>query len=257
MMRRGLAMMAMMACAVAGLVTGGSRAAPALAQVGRTIPTCSNTKTNFAGNFWQRSDNDVEGIRAPIDLRRSGVVCRTKGVAAAWIGIEPGANGAVTQIGFFHYYDPNLGTGRFCKFWENYPKNFAQIYYCFNGDDDVFTYFRISLYNDNGTARYGIDDCGTSGGYNPNCHQEDGTQAAYNNPYGVATAEGQGECQTQIMGSVSDPQKYGNMSYPLEGQTGSGWLQRNFLCCYVPDNCSNYTWGLASEGLRTWDLRVP
>lgn len=85
-----------------------------------------------------------------------------------------------------------------------------------------FTYFRVASYNDNGTIRYNISDCGQSEGYNPNCHELDGTQAAYSEPVGYATAEDH-SCESEIMGTNSDPQKYGNMNYPpREGPAQAG-----------------------------------
>lgn len=112
-MWRGLVILTMTVCASVCLVAGAARAAPASARV----DICTGSNVNFSGIGWYRSDNDVEGIRAPIDFRASGTICQPGGAAYAWIGIGPFCTqncGQITQAGWAHTCDSSLGMIEYC-----------------------------------------------------------------------------------------------------------------------------------------------
>jgi hypothetical protein len=251
-------MMRGMATMVAVLLAGGSvglgvRAAPAPPN-----PSCSNTDVEFVDQTWTRSLNDVLGVRAPIDLRTNGVVCATDGTSSSWIGIQNAAGDQLTQIGFLHYYDTSLQTGVFCKFWENVP-NPPQEYDCGITNNDTNTYFEIEQYISESEALYAIDDCGSSGGYG-SCTLENGNEAAFSSPFGVAAAEIHGACDSYMMGSESDPERYGTDSYPLEGDVPNGWAERTWSSVQYPTSpacaVSDYSGDAFSQGFRSWDIRT-
>jgi hypothetical protein len=211
---------------------------------------------DFVFQDWTRSLNDVQGIRAPIDLRTNGVVCSPNGTSSSWIGIQDGSH--LTQIGFLHYYDTNLQTGVFCKFWENLP-NPPQLYSCGISNNDTYTYYKIQEYNDGSTVAYAIDDCGSSGGYS-SCTQKNGTEGAYANPFGVVAAEIHGACGSYVMGSSADPERVGTDSFPLEGDVPNGWAERTWSSISYPTSpacaVSDYSGDAFTQGFRSWDVRT-
>jgi hypothetical protein len=80
--------------------------------------TCAG-KGSFPNYQWTRTDNDIEGVRAPIQMRLDGAFCTapvTLPFNAAWIGIQNQAATKLAQIGLYHY-QPSPGNARFCRFW--------------------------------------------------------------------------------------------------------------------------------------------
>lgn len=249
-MRHGLPVLVAVLLA-SGLIGLGVGAVPAQANVG-----CSNSDIEFIYQTWAPPGNDAYGIRAPIDFRDNGVVCQSIGTASSWIGLQQdGSN--LTQIGFLHYYDTGVQTGVFCKFWENYPA-LPVVYDCGDANNDVYTYFMIYKYPVGHNAYYGIADCGTGGGYG-NCTVENGSQSAYTSPVGVTAAEVHGACETIMMRTSADEERYGTDSYPLEGLNSSVWNTRTWNPVQYPTSPScavaDYSGRAVSQGFRTYDTR--
>src|SRR2546421_404545 len=112
-MRRGLAIVG-----VAVAVLAVWRPGIAFADIRPQCP--SLIAYDLDGQTWAPSDGDVAAVRAPIQMRTDGLVCSggpVAGFALAWIGIENSAKTSLVAIGFDHFYDSNLGTGRYCRFW--------------------------------------------------------------------------------------------------------------------------------------------
>ena len=212
----------------------------------------------FVFQTWTSSKYE-EGIRSPIGFRDNGIVCDSTGSTSSWIGLQQD-NSELTQMGFEHVFDIRTGTGEYCKFYENYPAN-PILYACGEPVNDVDNFFEIQQYYSGQGSWYDRFDCYTAGGYGSNCYLKYGSQPAYSSPFAVAAGEVHYACTDNLMGSVSDPERYGSNSYPLEVDNTSGWLQRSWGPVQYPSSpqCAtvDYNGDQVSQGFRSWDTRYP
>jgi hypothetical protein len=225
------------------------------------LPGCPGSQDyDYVSNAWLPSDDFLAGIRAPIQARIDGAVCTggtELGFAAAWIAINKLDGSSITQIGFLHVYDPDLGVGKVCRFWA-IDGGTAHNYGCGSQTDDNFIWFKIERqYNsDTKSYFYNIYDCGASG--YTNCTSKNATQAAYANAFGVVAAEtdyGRGNCTVRIMGSYGDKQNFGNTGYPISFQhdQGGSWGTKNMLGS--PAYCGEYGGNFSDTTMGSWDGR--
>ncbi len=108
-------------------------------------PACSaQDKYDFVGWKWAPSNNDVVGVRAPINMRTDGLLCSDAGhdaFAANWIAIVSQKTGGITQIGFDHDYN-SQGESVWCRFWA-IGTGVAHDYKCGVDANNTFVYFRV------------------------------------------------------------------------------------------------------------------
>lgn len=230
---------------------------PALA-----IPSCPGSHAyDFVSSAWYPNDNQVAGIRAPIETRKDGAVCSggpTLGFAASWIAIEKSDASRITQIGFIHIYNSQLQTGQHCRFWA-IGSGAVHTYGCGNQTDGIFIYFKILKFFDPDTRqnKYAIYDCGTNSNYS-GCTVKNSSEVAYASAFGVVAAEtnyGRSACTVRIMGSPGNKQNFGRTDHPIQGMhaIGDPWGVKSL----TPSNavCSNYDGDFANDIVLTWDSR--
>jgi hypothetical protein len=227
-------------------------------------PGCpSSVASDFVKSHWTPNDDDVNGIRAPIKVRRDGRVCTggpELGFAAAWISIEDQGGTGITQIGWIHIYDPSIGAGKWCRFFA-IGVGAVQTYGTCDPTDDTFLYLEIQKQFDPERHAYFYDvyDCGTGGGYG-DCQSKSWSQAPYASSLAaidVETDYGKSACTVEIMGSSDDRQNFGQISpsYPIQGQNdaGDGWGTKTLVGGNA--TCSDYLGTFSDSQMKTYDDR--
>jgi hypothetical protein len=214
---------------------------------------------------WTRTDNQVYGIRAPIQSRIDGGLCGVAGGGdnpSNAIGILIEDASSHVGIGYVHEY--GVSGGHYCRFWDS-PAGGGPTYDC-GTTDDQFVFFKIVRYFDSvhHVYKYEIDDCGTAGGYG-NCTAEDSTSTAFSNPAAETQSNSNFTCTIHIMGSSSDKQNIGTSNNPLQCSTddGSSWSTRSWGGPHWSNNdssCSTSNGGPYGVGSDTssnsyWDTR--
>jgi hypothetical protein len=203
---------------------------------------------------WTPSNQDVEGVRAPINMRTDGLLCSNihqDPFAANWIAIVQQNGSGITQIGFVH--EPN-SQGQFvwCRFWA-IGEGVSHDYDCGVDPNNTFVYFRVQQYLSGLSPFYKVEDCGTEGDFN-HCTTMNGTQPAYADPASEVASETDFGCEVYMLGSTSDAVQYGNSSWRLDGESSSGWAPRTWSA-FKPRCTGDYSGTTISYGMRTWDTR--
>ena len=206
--------------------------------------TCNDIHHNWTGFYWtDGSYFDVQGVRAPISVRKDGSLCNPTGHPnssdSTWIAVVDGNNGSnIVQIGYLRYWKSGVST--ICKFWAT-QGGAPQTYQCGGYTDDELNWFTIHPWNDG--TQYIIADCGGSGGYaDADCNAESSGQSVYSNPVGEIYQEEYYGCGLHIFGSSGDPEHAGvSYSYVQGEGTGLNWSARTWTV--DGDNCGNGAWG--------------
>lgn len=229
--RFGVALLAASAV-LGGCLSVVSAAAPALSV------TCSGASQGNQYFFWPDGNlNDVQGIRAPIKIRKDGALCDDSSYPAAFdetlIGMQDsqssacsGANdNCVVVIGEYSYY--LNATHQACLVYAE--KGGTPVPFdCGNLGDDSQQYFTIHPWN-NG-SQYIIAWCHTYGDYTAaHCDVQSSDQAVYAKTEADIGAVERVECGTHIFGVSGDQQTVGNSSDFVQGEgTGLNWSARTF-----------------------------
>ena len=246
---------AMLTLAAAALVSAMLHAPVALAQAD-TPPQCFAVDYDFAGASWRPSDGAVDGIRAPINMVRDGLLCAGSqslgnDFVSPWIGIEDHNSHGITQIGFDHSWGPD-GNPRYCRFWAT-GIGMPHDYDCGADPNGTTVYFRVETYESADNTYYKVYDCGVSGFSNPCTIKNAGTRA-YSNAYASAASETNHGCASYMQGSTSDKVTFGNSLWRLDGNDGSGWGARTWAL--INTRCTgDYSAAITSNGVSTWDTR--
>jgi hypothetical protein len=244
------------AASIASLLIGVMANMPA-ARAETDNPPCNVGLGNVQeGGYWAPANGDAEGIRAPINLRKDGELCTTAmsdDFASDWIALTQNTGAGITQIGWDHHWNSGGGV-EYCRFWA-IGTGHPNFYDCTDSDETT-VYFRIQTYNDGGTLRYDVDDCGTAGDFNDShCTQKSGSQAAYvNGATAFADQEVDHPCVSFMLGSMAITVNYGNDNFGLVGNDGSGWVVKNWTG--FVDSCTNdYKKSISGDIIETWDSR--
>jgi hypothetical protein len=225
------------------------------------LPDCPSPQAyDFIKSHWTPSDNNVTGIRAPLKVRLDGLVCKDTtypGFAAAWIAIENQDSNGITQIGWIHFYDPSIDSGKWCRFFA-IGTGAVQTYGSCAPADDVFLYVKIQNQFDpeRHANFYNVYDCGTGGGYT-DCVSKTWSQADYVHSLAAIDAETNYGCTVHIMGYSADTQNDGRNSPddPIQGQDdpGGGWSIKSLDA--TPATCSNYKATFSDSQMKVHDDR--
>lgn len=183
-------------------------------------PCPANTHYDFVFSQWNTTS--AHGVQAPIQLRKTGVVCTTQGTdgfTAAWIGIQDNNSNDLAQIGFDHHYSTSAANDVYCRFWA-IGTGSPHFYDCGLNSGGTYIYFRIQRDPAGGTDYlYFIQDCGQDG-YG-GCTTKNSSEIAFSSANAVAvgaeTDWGTG-CTQQIMGTSSLPVNVGTSANPTEFQ---------------------------------------
>jgi hypothetical protein len=211
------------------------------------------------GAYWQPSNGDVGGIRAPINLRRDWELCTDSNdddFMAVWIAIEQGTfNGnatGITQAGWIHERNGNGTASEDCRFWA-IGIGVSNAYDCTDSDNTT-VYFRIDTYSaPGGDLFYNVDDCGTAGNFD-NCTNKSASQDAYSSAFASPTSEVVHPCQSVMLGSPGDTVDYGNDNWGVVGNNGSGWDIRSWTA-FNQGCTADYKMNLSGDQMQTWDTR--
>jgi hypothetical protein len=227
-MRRRTVIIAVMLATLSPLVslTGNIPAAWAV--------TCDNIVHAFQAYNWTHTNSsgndDVDGVRAPIEFRDDGALCDYSAHpdSADWItiAVEARYSSGIVQMGFVSYW---LGGGNkeFCSVWA-IGTGQPHFYDCYNYFNDTNVYFTIHPTSDG--THYVLADCGTSGGYQvADCTVKDNSQTVWAHPEGAAFAEAYYGCGLHIFGNSSDQQNVGTSNSHIQGLDDSGtWKARSW-----------------------------
>ncbi len=214
-------------------------------------PGCGSLNYVQDGAYWDPSNGFVGGIRSPITLRTDGELCTSSDdYAADWIGIIDVGGSDVAQIGLSKIWVS--GNRAYCRFWANGTGN-GHFYDCTGMPGGTTVYFLVQVYNSGEDELYDIEDCGTGGDFS-SCTVENATQPSFS----VAAAEGIEEsnygCVTQVLGESGGEVKFGNDSWGLVGDDGSGWDKRSWVSSGT--GCSNdYKVSISGDITKMWDSR--
>lgn len=235
-----------------------SVAGPALA-VSQTDPSCPNTPGHsWVPRSWTRSDNAINGVRAPVETSFDTLLCLPMSdapFAAGWIGIQNQSATALAQAGIIHlFYN---GNGAWCRFWA-IGSGISNLYDCGGQSNGTYIYFSVTKYSNTQGSFYGIQDCGTGGGYG-NCTVLNAGQSAFIEPQGDVSAEDNYYCTVQIMGSGSSPQNFGTSTNPIQGLVND-WGPRTWNYNSADNHClsdyeSSQASGSTSATISIWDRR--
>jgi hypothetical protein len=190
---------------------------------------CSTNVRTWAAFHWTRTAWDVDGVRAPVEMRTDGGLCDNdvgwqKNFSATWIAIEENAGSGINQAGILHSELPD-GTKQWCRFYAG-GIGAAQRYSCTYDPNGTFIFYTIHTYNSG--QNYQISDCGTSGGY-LSCTPKYGADSVYDEPLSATDAETALGCDIHIMGSNTNQQNVGESNWFVQGLDGSGtWASRSW-----------------------------
>ena len=258
---RGLRMAVALATVMTSILAVSWRAPAALAD-----PSCPKPAPQhaFAGWTWNPASGDyVNGVRAPIRLRRDGLLCILQqgelegAFNASWIGIGNPNGGftALVQIGFIHDLNAQ-GNPEWCRFWFNPSQSTSKNYYC-GDDDNQQVYFEVQTYVTGGLQTfYGIYDCGIAGNFD-NCNLKNGDTPLFTNDQAIVYSETDYDCTTYMQGQGTDRVWYGNSSWATSINDSNGWSKnRNWTDGSTAGCSSDYMDENDGGGLlRTWDSR--
>ncbi|HEY7146098.1 MAG TPA: hypothetical protein VH637_17810 [Streptosporangiaceae bacterium] len=238
--------------AAAALVSVVLPAPAAVAQPGN--PPCPAVDYDFSGGNWEPSNGVVAGVRAPIKIRKDGLLCSNTqhdSFVAIWIGIGQMHGDHLAQIGFDHHYNKD-GNPIFCRFWA-IGTGFPHYYNCKQIADDTSIFFKIESFQAGTSSLYKIQDCGTGGDFS-NCTTENATQAAFGSARGETVSETDHGCASFMLGATSDKVIFGNSNWRLVGNNGATWGPRAWDLI-SPRCSSDYSAASTSNGIDTWDPR--
>ena len=230
---------------------------------------CPGSQTHDnKGIFGVPPDNEIGGVRAPIQARLDGTVCSAApfgpdSFSAAWLAVEEGNTGnGISQIGITHIYSGLLGSAGFCKFWAIGSGTDYHLYGCNTLTDGAYTHFKILKYlSAGGVLRYEIDDCGASG-YS-GCTNKSSEQVKYSTEEWAFDQEtnygGVGVCTNRFMGTTGNPVNIGRSGdqYQTMPDYNSGnWINPNNWQ-FTSQDCLHYGFHLNTGGgiMTTWDDR--
>jgi hypothetical protein len=225
-------------------------------------PACPAYAPSFVGSTWTPSSSNVTaGIEAPIQLRVGADLC-DDGVSAddsgVWIGVEPAAKNAITQIGLIKL-EVTDSTAETCRFWAT-GAGTPHVYNC-NGDaGGTYVYFRIRVLASSSSEYYSVEDCGTAGGYG-SCTAKYTGQPYYGaGSWAAFASESAHGCQDTMMGGTSSPVHFGTSAHPLHEQNavGGSWASHNLDAIsgtLAGKSCSQYQRSFSKTAQTTWDTR--
>ena len=221
--------------------------------------SCPSTANHdWVGAQWTTSS--AIGVRAPVQMRKTGTVCTTQGSQepdqdSDWIAIVSGSY--IVQAGTIHLYNDALSASQYCRFWAIGTRT-VHKYGCGTDSGGTYIYFRVHLVNAYYGYYYDVDDCGTGGGYS-SCVTKNSSQQELSIPTGFALAEtsyGGSNCTSRIMGSSSLPANMGTSSHAIEWQTAvAGSWGTKSLSGYSQSGCSQYAYVKTNSIVSTWDGR--
>jgi hypothetical protein len=182
---------------------------------------------------WTRTDNQVYGLRAPVQIRIDGGLCGVPGGGdnpSNAIGFLIGGANTNAHVGIGLVHEFGVSGDHYCRFWDNAAGG-GPTYDCTADNNDVFVFFKIVRFFDtvHHVYKYDIEDCGTAGGY-ANCMSKNSASTEFSGPYGATESLANFTCLIHIMGSSSDKQNIGTTNNPLQGSTdnGSTWSTRSW-----------------------------
>ena len=220
----------------------------------------ANSAYDFVSNDWNPSNNDVEGIRAPIVLVTDAVTCSNslgEGFAAAYIAIENNAITKITQIGFSGDYDPSLGGTKYCRFWaidSGVPNNYGTC----SLTNNLQAFFKIHTWTlSGGSTVYRVEDCFGDSTYT-SCTVENQSEAKYTSSWAFVAEEtnyGQSACTVHILGSSSNHLNIGTGTSGIEGQVTQQGSWGTESLTYDPPVCSHYQGNPSNTRIGIWDDR--
>lgn len=221
--------------------------------------TCpSSPHHDWVSSAWNTTS--ARGVRAPVQLRKTGTVCTVSGSQeqdqdSDWIAIEPGNAQKIVQAGFVHLHNYSLGVNQYCRFWAN-GGGAVHAYKCGSDSGGKYVYFVVRLVNAYYGYYYKILDCGTSG-YG-SCTTKNASQPSFSSPWGLVSAEtsyGGTACTDRIMGSPSLPANIGTSAHAIQWQTkvGGSWGTKSLNSSNGV--CSHYKAGFSNTIVSTWDNR--
>jgi len=186
--------------------------------------TCTGTNHIWIEYHWTRPGWDVEGVRAPVQVRLDGGLCDGGAPATqyTYIAIQNPST-LLNQAGLAHTLVS--GVEKYCRFYAAGDGSNPKLYDC-NDSNDTNVFFKIHTWN--GGLQYLIADCGTGGGYS-NCTVKYDQDNVYVYPTGAVSAEIYNACDVHIMGGSGNPQNVGNNNYYIQGLDATGaWSARSW-----------------------------
>jgi hypothetical protein len=244
------------------VVAAASYASPAMAK--STIPadpSCPAATDVQLTAQWTPSDDIVDGIRSPVELRTDGLLCVNPPSYAPdiseWIAINNTAGTKIAQIGFIHTFN-DQDVSEYCRFWGTGSGSNVTLYDCTGQADHEYVYFLIQVDVD---QNYAIEDCGAAGDFD-NCVTEDDSEAVFSSAFAESASEADYACTEEMLGSNPDPVNFGNDSWGQVGENGEGWVVKNWSA-NGPYNDSNgnsdctsdYEIGISGDIVTMWDSR--
>jgi len=267
-------------CALVALITATAPLVPA-GPAQAASPNCPTVGDNSTWPYEQLgakqapADGNLGAFRAPIEVRKDGVVCKDSYVnlVASWIAIEDA--GGINQIGLAHRWSPANNVDQYCKFWA-IGIGTPQYYGCsLSEPSDI--YFWVDTASISGSLHYDLRDCGSTAYTTCSSKSTQGVRSGTMVAYAVGESNyGDSHCIQQLMGSTGDKQNVGRASHLMEvrpdpssplnswnvptydayraafsvnRQTGAHGGSLNW--------CANYQWDLVSTNgiLLLWDDR--
>ena len=207
-------------------------------------------------------------MRAPIEVRTpSARVCAIGAPyegdsAGSWIGVEPGNQGAISQIGLVKIANPD-GSTKTCRFYANQGGQ-VHTYGCDwndQGGDRVFFQIEALPNPDTGQGHYYyLEDCGKSGGYaGGNCVTHDASQSAWGDAGAYVFSEVGYPCSGDYMpGGPDTPVHFGTSAYPVQTRNSfDGSFNTRDWTGTVTGACTgHYHRNVTPDvGVGTWDDR--
>lgn len=218
-------------------------------------PICPS-QPNYDESYGQWNTGSANGVRAPVQLRKTGTVCEGGFYAGEnfdWIGID--SDTLIAQAGFGDYYDASTGVTKYCRFTA-IGSGTPDFYGSCADAGGTYVYFQVYEYQNptNHNYYFGVFDCGTSG-YG-SCTERKEQLAFYGDgrANGAETPFGKG-CTQQIMGSPSNPVNIGTNVNPIEWQSsvGGSWGTKTLAAHYA--TCSHYKSAVTNTIVSAWDDR--
>lgn len=245
-------------CAVSALVIFGQFVVPSAATAAGSCP--STVRYDFSGGTYFPSDTDLGGVRAPIQLVKSGTACSpVDGFVATWVSIVfPGTSG-ITQIGSEHDVNQVTDTAQYCRFWA-IGTGTPHDYGCGSQTDQQYVFFKIKKFYDPVYHKfyYDVGDCGAGNPTYAGCTSRSSSQVAYSEEESQAEMEtdyGGPACTLREMGLASQKLNIGTGTNYLEimGDYAGAWGTRDWIT-NGPD-CGQYRLEQFDTFMRFWDAR--
>jgi hypothetical protein len=211
--------------------------------------TCSGNLVKAAGYRWTHfvgTRADVNGVRAPIEVRTDGGLCNHDGhpdsADFTYIAIRGSSPSAYAELGLEKNWGCFLNScsERYCHFWATGTPGgvfMGTDYAC--GDGSNLTEYFFTIHLNSNLNKYVLSDCGTSGGYAvSNCNDQNNQLDVFGDPAGIVAAQADYSCDLHIEGSQPDKQNVGTTSYHIQGLDDSfQWVARSWGSYY--SDCSS------------------